>query len=96
MTVMKIMSIIGIIWFILCLILSLTFADYDPDASIGWGIFGLLYAVSYSIVGLTTSLNSSKRPYNVTLELIKLAELKEKGLITNEEYLERKVELLKM
>ena len=40
--------------------------------------------------------NKPKKETNVTQELIKLAELKEKGVLTEDEFQTKKIELLKM
>ena len=63
---MKVMSIIGIIWFSLSLICIAGFMNSDMEAAVGWGILGMLYAIPYSIVGLVKSNNASKKETNVT------------------------------
>lgn len=73
---MKIMSIIGIVWFSLSLICILAFLESDIEASAGWGMLGMLYAIPLAIVGLVKS-NKPKKELNVTAELDKLSELKE-------------------
>ena len=49
------MSIIGICWFSLMFICMAAYADSDPDAAIGAGMFAVLYALPLSIVGLVKS-----------------------------------------
>ncbi|MDL3985672.1 MULTISPECIES: hypothetical protein [Shewanella] len=49
MSVVKTMSIIGMVFFPLCLILASAFAEVDLEASAGWGIFSALYGIGYSI-----------------------------------------------
>lgn len=93
---MKIMSIIGIIWFSLSFLFILVFLNEDMEAAAGWGLLGMLYAIPYSIVGLVKSNKSSNKEMNVTQELIKLSELKEKGVLTDDEFQAKKIDLLKM
>jgi len=93
---MKVMSIIGIVWFSLSFLFITAFMNVDLEAAAGWGILGMAYAIPYSIVGLVKSKNASKKETNVTQELIKLAELKEKGVLTEDEFQTKKIELLKM
>ena len=90
------MSIIGIVWFSLSLLCIAGLLASDMEAAAGWGILGMLYAIPYSIVGLVKSNNVSKKETNVTQELIKLAELKEKGVLTEDEFQAKKIDLLKM
>lgn len=52
---MKVMSIIGIVWFSLALVCVIAFASNDVDAAIGWGLLGMLYAVPFAIVALIKS-----------------------------------------
>jgi len=90
---MKIMSIIGIVWFSISLMFITLFLMTDElDASAGWGVLGLLYALPFAIVSLVKS--SKKR--NITQELIDLRELKDKGILSEEEFQAKKNELLKM
>lgn len=93
---MKVMSIIGIVWFSLSLICIAAFLGSDSESAAGWGVLGMLYAIPYSIVGLVKSSNASKKGTNITQELIKLAELKEKGILTEDEFQAKKIDLLKL
>ncbi|MBP8782210.1 MAG: SHOCT domain-containing protein [Paludibacteraceae bacterium] len=92
---MKIMSIIGIVWFSLSLICILAFLESDIEASAGWGVLGMLYAIPLAIVGLVKS-NKPKKELNVTAELVKLSELKEKGILSEDEFQAKKKDLLMM
>ena len=92
---MKTMSIIGIVLFSLSLILSIGFIESNPKASIGWGMIGMLYAIPFSIANLVNLNKAHKVPKDPFLELLKLNELKEKGIFTDEEYQEKKAEILK-
>lgn len=49
MSAVKTMSIIGMVFFPLCLILSSAFAESDVEAAAGWGVFAALYGIGYSI-----------------------------------------------
>ena len=59
------------------------------------GILGMRYAIPYSIVGLVKSNNALKKETSVTQELIKLGELKEKGVLSEDEFQAKKIDLLK-
>lgn len=90
---MKAMSIIGIIWFSLSLICIVALIESNLQAATGWGILGLLYAIPYAIVGLVVSIKKSKS--TVTQELLNLSSLKEKGVLTDDEFQAKKLDLLK-
>lgn len=90
---MKTMSVIGIVWFSLSLIFVFAFYEIDLEASAGWGMLGLLYAIPFSIVALTNS--NKKKTNNSYDELIKLSELKDKGIISDDEFNSKKSDLLK-
>jgi uncharacterized oligopeptide transporter (OPT) family protein len=92
---MKIMSIIGIVWFSLSLICIFAFFESDLEASAGWGMLGMLYAIPLAIVGLVKSKKPDKE-LNVTAELLKLSELKEKGILSEDEFQAKKKDLLMM
>jgi len=90
---MKTMSIIGIVWFSISLLCILAFYETDLDASTGWGMLGMLYAIPYSIVSL---INSNKIGENSSYnDLIKLNDLKEKGILSEDEFNSKKIDLLK-
>ena len=58
---MKAMSIIGIVWFSLSLILIvILLGNNDLEAAAGWGILGLFYAIPYSITGLVIANKNTK------------------------------------
>ncbi|MDR0982808.1 MAG: SHOCT domain-containing protein [Culturomica sp.] len=57
-------------------------------------MLGLLYALPYAIVGLVKS--RKKQEKNATQELIALNELKEKGILSEDEFQAKKTELLKV
>lgn len=63
-------------------------------ASAGWGLLGMMYAIPFSIVGLVKSVQSKKTDNSITQELLNLFELKEKGVITEDEFQAMKMDLL--
>lgn len=92
---MKAMSIIGIVWFSLSILFIIGFNNNANDEAVGWGILGMLYAIPYAIAGLVFSYKKPKvRSRDITAELAKLGELKEKGILTEEEFTNRKNKLL--
>ncbi len=91
---MKVMSIIGIVWFSISFLFIMTFLNTNMPAAAGWGLMGMMYAIPFSIVGLVKSNQSTKTKTNATQELLNLFELKEKGVITEEEFLSMKMDLL--
>ena len=88
------MSIIGIILFSLSLLIIVANYTTDYAGALSWGIIGLLYAIPYSIVGLVKSNKKHKVKISVTQELISLSELKEKGILTEDEFQAKKMDLL--
>lgn len=52
MKTLKIMSIIGIVWFGLCFVCILVFINSDESAAIGWGLYAVLYGIALAIVAL--------------------------------------------
>ena len=49
MSAVKTLSIIGMVFFGLCLLLMGASAESEPEAAIGWGVFATLYGIGYSI-----------------------------------------------
>lgn len=90
---MKTLSIIGIIWFSILFLGMSEFADYEPDAAMGCGFLAIIYAIPYSIVGLVKSIKS-KPTFDSIEELKKLSELKDLGILTENEFIKRKGEIL--
>ncbi|SEA10867.1 hypothetical protein [Alkalimonas amylolytica] len=60
MNVVKIMSIIGMVFFPLCLIFASVFADSDVEAAAGWGVIAALYGIGYSITTFVKTKNLAK------------------------------------
>lgn len=56
MKTLKVMSIIGLVWFSISLICLIAFnTPVDYESSIGWGILAVLYGISFAIVALVQS-----------------------------------------
>jgi hypothetical protein len=91
---MKVLSIIGIVWFSISILFIISFIETDPNAAAGWGILGLLYAIAFAIVGLVKSLAKVKPSINIHDQLLKLNELKEKNIISEEDFAKKKEEFL--
>ena len=91
---MKTMSIIGIVWFTLSLFCLIGFYETDLEASSGWGMLGMLYAIPFAIVVLVKSNYPNSTSHPVSQELIQLAELRDKGILTEDEFKVRKFNLL--
>ncbi|WP_169306715.1 SHOCT domain-containing protein [Cohnella pontilimi] len=73
----------------LLFILALSGTD-NPESAAGWGILGLLYAVPFSIVATVKSFAKAKPEANVHDQLLKLNELREKNIISEEEFTKKK------
>lgn len=90
------MSIIGIIWFTLGLATIIYFNAIDEAlAAAGWGIICVLYGIPLSIVRLIYS-NKLTKSTNIEYitELSRLNELKEKGVLTDDEFTDQKSKIL--
>jgi general secretion pathway protein G len=61
----KVMSIIGIVWFSLCLIMCASLGYWGSREAAGWGVIGLLYAIPYSITMLIRS-DKNKKNTSIT------------------------------
>jgi hypothetical protein len=90
---MKVMSIIGVVWFTLSLLFILGSYEIDVEYSAAWGMLGMLYAIPFSIFCLVES--NKRKSSNSYLNLINLNELKEKGIISDAEFNSKKNELLR-
>lgn len=91
---MKILSIIGIVWFSF-LFVTILFAwalpNPDYDFLLSYVFFGLLYAIIFSIISLKASIKKNKLSNKSLIKTLNdLGDLKEKGLITNEEFQQQK------
>lgn len=64
MKTIRVMSIIGIVWFSISLLCIITFyKDNSIDAAIGWDLMAVIYAIPYSIVGLVQSRKHKKNVF---------------------------------
>ncbi|WP_340401107.1 SHOCT domain-containing protein [Paenibacillus sp. FSL H8-0079] len=95
---MKALSIVSLIWYVLnFLLIAVLFLDDSPDgsdAAAGMGILGVLYGLLFSIVALIISSKRKKAPVNVHEQLLQLGELKEKNIISEYEFDQKKEKLL--
>ena len=92
---MKAMSIIGVILFSLLLVgMIVASGDNDQELASMLGVYAILYGIPLSIVGIVKS-TRKKQKVDVTQELLTLNMLKEKGALSEEEFNEKKLELLK-
>ena len=92
---MKVMAIIGIVWFSISILCIDSFQNSLNDEAVGWGYLGLLYAIPFAIVVLVQTNKKETPDKNVTQELLKLNELKEKGILSEDEFQSMKLNLLR-
>ena len=57
MKALKVLSIIGIILFVLAFLFSYAYQYNDTSAAIGWGVIAQVYGVALSIVALVQANN---------------------------------------
>lgn len=95
---MKALSIVSLIWFVLnFLLIGVFFLDSSQessDAAAGMGIMAVLYGLLFSILALIISSKRKKAPVNVHEQLLQLGELKEKNIISEYEFDQKKEKLL--
>lgn len=99
---MKALSIISLVWFVINFLLIAIFSldssqdssQDSSDAAAGMGILGVLYGLLFSILALIISSKRKKAPVNVHEQLLQLGELKEKNIISEYEFDEKKEKLL--
>ncbi|EHJ01086.1 MULTISPECIES: hypothetical protein [unclassified Clostridium] len=103
MKAVKVMSIIGVILLSFCLILL--FAGEagsrrtTAEVAVFFGAIGLIYSIVYGIIVLAASTKKSNRKIadaslNIKDQLIKLGYLREKEIITEQEFNQLKEEYL--
>ncbi len=91
---MKTLSIIGIIWYLFIFgafvsVLDDPYPDYDN--AIFYVFLGFLYAILFAIIMLVISFKKAKLSNKrLTLALKNLGELKENGILTDEEFSQQK------
>ena len=95
---MKALSIIGIVLtslsiIVFIIILSENFRQSDQSLAL-WGSIGILYGFAFSIVGLVFSVKRKNFKADNISQLIKLAELKDKGILSEEEFNAQKEKFL--
>ena len=93
---MKVMAIIGIVFFSICMLGVIASAEEEVyDEALVWGFLGLLYALPFAIVVLVQVNKKDNPKIEVTQELLKLNELKDKGILSEEEFQSMKMNLLR-
>lgn len=91
---MKVLSIIGIVLFTLTFLMIFGLVPEDPDSAAILGLLSMLYAIPFSIIALVVSSRRKKQPVNVHEQLLQLGELKEKNIISEYEFDQKKEKLL--
>lgn len=94
---MKALSIVSLIGFVLNFLLIVFFLDGSQDGAevaAGLGILGVLYGLLFSILALIISGKRKKTPVNVHEQMLQLGELKEKNIISEYEFDQKKEKLL--
>jgi hypothetical protein len=61
MTTLKVMSIIGLVWYALLLFCILSMETTDVEEALGYGLLVIIYAIPYSIVGLVQANKQKKK-----------------------------------
>lgn len=95
-SVQKTMSIFGVVWSIICVLLVFALSA-DDGASAGWGMFSMMYAIPFAIVLIVKGIPSIQSQSTSTdnLDKIKaLHELYKSGALTEEEFSKKKSELI--
>ncbi|HBU84332.1 MULTISPECIES: SHOCT domain-containing protein [Paenibacillus] len=90
---MKALSIIGIVLFTLTFFMIFGLGPEDPDGAAIFGLFSMLYAIPFSIVVLVRANKLKKPRVNVHEQLLQLGELREKNIITEFEFEQKKEKL---
>ncbi|MCL6660038.1 SHOCT domain-containing protein [Paenibacillus polymyxa] len=90
---MKALSIVSLIWYVLNFFFLVAFLE-SSEAAAGMGILAVLYGLFFSIVAIIISSKRKKTPVNVHEQLLQLGELKEKNIISEYEFDQKKEKLL--
>jgi hypothetical protein len=90
---LKALSIISLIWYVLNFFFLVAFLE-SSEAAAGMGILAVLYGLLFSILALIISSKRKKTPVNVHEQLLQLGELKEKNIISEYEFDQKKEKLL--
>ncbi|PWW40752.1 MULTISPECIES: SHOCT domain-containing protein [Paenibacillus] len=91
---MKVLSIIGIVLFTLTFLMIFGLVPEDSDSAAILGLLSMLYAIPFSIIALVVSSRRKKQPVNVHEQLLQLGELKDKNIISEYEFDQKKEKLL--
>ncbi|MDT0121671.1 SHOCT domain-containing protein [Paenibacillus sp. RRE4] len=91
---MKGLSIIAVILFTLTLLIIFSLAPVDPGAAAVMALVSMLFAIPYSIFVLVKANNLKKPVVNVHEQLLQLGELKDKNIISEYEFDQKKEKLL--
>ncbi|WP_339169156.1 SHOCT domain-containing protein [Paenibacillus sp. FSL R5-0341] len=94
---MKALSIVSLIGFVLNFLFIVVFLDGSQEGAevaAGLGLLGVLYGLLFSILALIISSKRKKAPVNVHEQLLQLGELKEKNIISEYEFDQKKEKLL--
>ncbi|WP_419891622.1 SHOCT domain-containing protein [Paenibacillus xylanexedens] len=94
---MKALSIVSLIWYVLNFLLIAVFLDGSQEGAEVAAVLGLLgglYGLLFSILALIISSKRKKTPVNVHEQLLQLGDLKEKNIISEYEFDQKKEKLL--
>ncbi|MGE6664155.1 SHOCT domain-containing protein [Paenibacillus xylanexedens] len=94
---MKALSIVSLIWYVLNFLLVAVFLDGSQEGAEVAAVLGLLgglYGLLFSILALIISSKRKKTPVNVHEQLLQLGDLKEKNIISEYEFDQKKEKLL--
>ncbi|MEK3922522.1 SHOCT domain-containing protein [Paenibacillus sp. FSL K6-2393] len=94
---MKALSIVSLIWYVLIFLLIAVFLDGSQEGAEVAAVLGLLgglYGLLFSILALIISSKRKKTPVNVHEQLLQLGDLKEKNIISEYEFDQKKEKLL--
>lgn len=101
----KNLSLANIIVFSVSLLIIGSFIDVDDEAALGWGILCIIYGIIVSSVSYSradrqvkldylNSINENTKLSVIEKDLIKLNKLKNNGLISEDEFIKRRDEIL--
>jgi hypothetical protein len=102
---MRTMSIIGIVLFALAFIIMVAFQQdaYESHSAVdtlaGWGYISVFYGIAFAIVVLVKSKSNSptltNKEQTTTEKLIEINNLRQKGILDEDEFQAMKIDLLK-
>ena len=86
MKYLKVLSIVGIIWFSVCLLLVIAYIDKNDGIAAVWGFCSVIFAIPYSV-----SVFFVLREYNTDVgeKLRQLMLSNEKGILNRDEFLKK-------